>query len=153
MKSSQPTTEAGLLRGLRDDVYVVVGMVDPGTKRATFRFHINPMVNWIWIGVLLLISGATLSLWPEVRFRELSVWSYVRMSAGAATSLMLAMLFATSPARAIAPGSSSPGTSAETASAATLSPMSAASGPAAAGALAAGVAAGLWMGRRRARDR
>jgi cytochrome c-type biogenesis protein CcmF len=100
MKGGQPTTEVALLRGLRDDLYVVAGSMDPTSKRATLKFHVNPFVSWIWIGVLVLIGGATLSLWPEVRLREVGVWGYLRATAGAATSIFLAILLSVTPARA-----------------------------------------------------
>src|SRR5690606_18950543 len=46
-----PTTEVSMYRSLRDDLYTVVGTVNPTTKRATFQFHVNPLVGWIWLGV------------------------------------------------------------------------------------------------------
>jgi cytochrome c-type biogenesis protein CcmF len=97
-----PTTEVAMIRGLRDDVYTVVGTVDPMSKRATFQFHLNPLVSWFWIGVLILISGATLSLWPELAFREVGAWAYVRAGAGVATSVMLGLWLTTSPTSAYA---------------------------------------------------
>jgi cytochrome c-type biogenesis protein CcmF len=100
-KQQMPTTEVSILSSLRDDLYLAVGTVDPATKVATFRVHVNPLVSWIWIGVLVLISGAFVSLWPDVSFKQLGVWSYVRASAGATSGVMLAVLIATSPARAL----------------------------------------------------
>jgi cytochrome c-type biogenesis protein CcmF len=106
-KGGQPTTEVSMLSGLRDDLYVVVGSVDPTSKRATFRFHVNPLVAWIWTGVFTLILGALLSLWPDVKLREIGVWGYVRATAGAATGIMVAILAATSPAHAASTTSTS----------------------------------------------
>jgi cytochrome c-type biogenesis protein CcmF len=105
-KGGQPTTEVSMMRGLHDDLYLVVGMIDPQTKRATLRLHVNPLVSWVWIGVLVLMGGASFSLWPEVRLREVGVWGYLRASAGAATSIMFAILLASSSARAGAPATS-----------------------------------------------
>jgi cytochrome c-type biogenesis protein CcmF len=99
-KQGQPTTEVSMMRGLHDDLYLVVGTMDPQTKHATLRIHVNPLVSWVWIGVFVLMFGAGISLWPEVKLREVSVWGYVRMTAGAATSVLLALVMATSPARA-----------------------------------------------------
>jgi cytochrome c-type biogenesis protein CcmF len=99
-KGGQPTTEVSIMQGLRDDLYVVVGILDPQTKRATLRFHVNPFVMWVWIGVMTLVSGATLSLWPEFKLREVGVWGYLRLATGSATSILLAIVLATSPARA-----------------------------------------------------
>jgi len=78
-------------------------MVAPQTKRATLRLHLNPLGSWVWIGVFVLIGGASISLWPEVRLREVGVWGYLRATAGAATSIMFAILLATSSARAATP--------------------------------------------------
>jgi cytochrome c-type biogenesis protein CcmF len=96
-----PTTEVSQINGLRDDLYVVVGSIDVESKRATFRFHVNPLVAWIWIGVLVLISGASVSLWPDVSLKEVGAWSYVRASAGVASGVMFAFMLASSPALAI----------------------------------------------------
>ena len=52
------TTEVALLRGLKADLYVVLGSADPASKRAQLQVHGNPFVSWIWIGVVVLILGA-----------------------------------------------------------------------------------------------
>jgi len=75
-----PTTEVGLKRGLLSDLYVVVGGADPDTKRAEFQIHVNPMVSWIWLGVLVLILGTAVSIWPELSWGSLGVWVLTRAS-------------------------------------------------------------------------
>lgn len=95
-----PTTEVSQLNGLRDDLYVVVGQIDPESKRATFRIHVNPLVAFIWIGVLVLIVGAAVSLWPDVSLREVGAWGYVRATAGLTSSVIFALLLASSSASA-----------------------------------------------------
>jgi cytochrome c-type biogenesis protein CcmF len=101
MKAQMPTTEVAMLHRLRDDLYVVVGNANPQTKKATFRFRINPLVSWIWVGVLLMISGAVTSLWPEVAWRRLGAWGTVRLAATGATGIMVSVVMATAPARAV----------------------------------------------------
>lgn len=73
-----PTTEVGLLRAITSDLYVVVGSADPQTKRAEFQIHVNPLVSLIWIGVLVLILGTAVSIWPEVSWGALGVWLVAR---------------------------------------------------------------------------
>jgi cytochrome c-type biogenesis protein CcmF len=101
-KQQMPTSEVSILQSVRDDLYLTVGTVDPTSKRATFRIHVNPLVAWIWMGVFVLMIGCGISLWPEVRFRELGVWSYVRATAGVATGIAVSIMIASSPARASA---------------------------------------------------
>lgn len=90
------TTEVALLRGLKADLYVVLGAADPATKRAQLQVHGNPFVSWIWIGVLVLVLGASVSLWPEVSLGRLGAWGIVRASAGVTTSVVLAIMLASS---------------------------------------------------------
>jgi len=76
-----PTTEVGLRRALTSDLYVVVGSANPQTKRAEFQIHVNPLVSWIWVGVLVLILGTAVSIWPEFSWGVLGAWSLARASA------------------------------------------------------------------------
>lgn len=94
----QTTTEVGLVRGFGADLYTVLAVADPQTKRATFTFHVNPFVSWIWIGLGILIGGCALSLWPEVGTRKVGAWSYVRATASVATGVGFAFFLATTSA-------------------------------------------------------
>ena len=62
-----PTTEVSMMHSLRDDLYLVVGSINPQTKVASFQIHINPLVSWIWFGAIILIFGSIVSMWPELR--------------------------------------------------------------------------------------
>jgi cytochrome c-type biogenesis protein CcmF len=102
-----PTSEISMLHSIRDDLYVAVGVVSPETKVATFQVHVNPLVSWIWTGVLVLIFGAVISMWPEVTVQEARGWAYLRMGGGVVSSVIFGLLLALSPARAFGQGSSS----------------------------------------------
>lgn len=92
-----PTTEVAMMRSLREDLYTVVGQIDPQSKRATFQFHVNPLVMWIWLGLGVLMIGTITSLFPEVSMGEVGAWSYVRASAAAATGIAFSVWIAMSP--------------------------------------------------------
>jgi cytochrome c-type biogenesis protein CcmF len=95
-----PTTEVALRRSLREDLYLIIGGVDPETKRAMFKFHVNPFVSWIWVGLLVLIAGTTLSLWPEMSLGTSRVWAFGRAGGAAASGIMLSLWLAMAPAAA-----------------------------------------------------
>lgn len=97
-----PTTEVSLLQSLKQDLYTVIGTIDPQSKRGTFRFHVNPLVMWIWLGGMVLILGASISLWPDLALGELGAWAYVRAGAGAAAGAAFSLWLAMSPSYAYA---------------------------------------------------
>jgi len=97
-----PTTEVSLLQSLKQDLYTVIGMIDPQTKRGTFRFHVNPLVMWIWLGGMVLVCGAGISLWPDMALGELGAWAYVRAGAGVAAGTALSLWLAMTPSYAYA---------------------------------------------------
>jgi cytochrome c-type biogenesis protein CcmF len=97
-----PTTEIALVRSWHEDLYLVVGTVDAQSKRATFQFHVNPLVSFIWAGVIILIFGASISLFPELSLREAGVLAYARAGFGVGTSLIYAVWLALSPSTAYA---------------------------------------------------
>ena len=63
--AGQTTTEAAIKTTLLADLYAVLGesRSAPATSQQwTVRFFINPMVPWIWLGALVMVSGGLLSL-------------------------------------------------------------------------------------------
>jgi cytochrome c-type biogenesis protein CcmF len=42
---------------------------------ATFRFIVNPMVSWLWIGALIALVGALIGIWPSAEARRRRVTS------------------------------------------------------------------------------
>jgi cytochrome c-type biogenesis protein CcmF len=102
--AEMPTTEVAMHRSLRDDLYLVVGMVNPQNKRAALQLHVNPLVSWIWIGVLVLIMGATVSLWPDLAFERMGAWGYVRAAAAGTSGVAFAVWMAMSPSSSFAVG-------------------------------------------------
>src|SRR6266566_3759119 len=60
----EPSTEVGIMSGLRVDLYVVLAGLVNGTEQAVFRFTINPLVWWVWLGGFVLVIGGLIVLWP-----------------------------------------------------------------------------------------
>jgi cytochrome c-type biogenesis protein CcmF len=63
-----PVTEVGIRSTPIEDLYIVLGSLnDDGS--ASFRFIVNPLVMWLWIGGGILIAGTVIALWPD-RYAE-----------------------------------------------------------------------------------
>ena len=62
--SFEPSTEAGIRSGLREDIYVVYAGSVEGTEEAVYRFTLNPLVWWLWYGGMILVAGGVVTLWP-----------------------------------------------------------------------------------------
>jgi cytochrome c-type biogenesis protein CcmF len=60
-----PTTEVDIKRTAREDLYIVLNGVDPQAGIANLKVVINPLVNWIWIGFLLLAFGTIIAFMPD----------------------------------------------------------------------------------------
>ena len=56
-----PTVRSTLL----EDLYVVYEGQNQDTGRPIIKAHLNPLVSWIWIGVLVMIFGTGIALVPN----------------------------------------------------------------------------------------
>lgn len=68
-KSMDPAGEVAIRSRLGEDLYVALAGWSPGGDRAAFSVLVNPLVAWIWIGGVTMISGGVLCLLPRVRRR------------------------------------------------------------------------------------
>jgi len=102
-----PTTEVAMMHSVRDDLYIVVGTINPQTKLASLQVHINPLVSWIWLGCLVLILGSVICMWPELQENESRAWRFARGTAAVTASILLGLLLALMPSPAFAQGASS----------------------------------------------
>lgn len=65
-ESQQPMTIPGVRSTMADDLYVILVDWQPIlSSGATFKIYHNPLVNWLWLGTLLMIFGSVVAAWPE----------------------------------------------------------------------------------------
>ena len=65
-KASQQTATMVANRStLREDLYLVYSGRNPETGHPIIRVHLNPLVMWIWIGVLIVVFGTLVALLPS----------------------------------------------------------------------------------------
>ena len=87
---------------LRDDLYLVVGSINPDTKVATLQIHLNPFVGWIWLGGIILVLACFLCMFPEFEAEESKAWRAVRGVGAITTSITLGIILALLPVPAFA---------------------------------------------------
>ncbi len=63
-KGTEPTTEVDIHEGLDEDVYLILTGYDVDTGLANFRIYVNPLINWVWIGFVMLAFGTFICLIP-----------------------------------------------------------------------------------------
>jgi cytochrome c-type biogenesis protein CcmF len=65
--ASQTTSTMVALRStLAEDLYVIYEGKNPDTNKPIIKVFINPLMNWIWIGVLIVVLGTFLALVPNL---------------------------------------------------------------------------------------
>jgi len=61
----EPVTHVEIGHGIVEDLYLVLNGFDPQAGLINLKIVINPLVNWIWIGFILLALGTIICLAPE----------------------------------------------------------------------------------------
>jgi cytochrome c-type biogenesis protein CcmF len=65
---------------LREDLYVVFQGLNNDTGHPIVKAIINPLVNWIWIGVLVIVFGTGMALVPNATVMSVPVPSAVAVA-------------------------------------------------------------------------
>jgi cytochrome c-type biogenesis protein CcmF len=82
--------KVALRRGFADDLYVVLAGYEAGGQSAKMKVTVNPLVNWIWLGVGVMAVGTFIALLPARAF----AFAAQPVPEGAATTtLVLLLLF------------------------------------------------------------
>ena len=63
--SQQTATMVANRSSLKEDLYVVYEGLNQDTGRPIIKVHVNPLVNWIWIGVLVMLFGIVTAMLPN----------------------------------------------------------------------------------------
>jgi cytochrome c-type biogenesis protein CcmF len=64
--SQTPSTMVALHSTLASDLYVIYEGRNPDTDRPIIKVFLNPLMNWIWIGVLIVVMGTFVALVPNL---------------------------------------------------------------------------------------
>jgi cytochrome c-type biogenesis protein CcmF len=94
-REEEPTTEVALRRGIGEDVYLVLAGYDAGKQTADLQLTINPLINWIWFGVGIMVIGTLIAYLPE---RAMAFATSRVPDSAVTTSLVLLLLASSLPA-------------------------------------------------------
>lgn len=61
----QTVSEAAIYSNLKEDVYTIFLEYFPEDELVSLKVCIFPLVNWIWIGGVILLAGGVIAMWPE----------------------------------------------------------------------------------------
>lgn len=83
--SGETMTIPGLRSSLQDDIYIVlVNWEGVTTQVAPFKIYHNPLINWLWIGAIVLMLGSFVAAWPDKDAEDVPARVGVRQPAYAA---------------------------------------------------------------------
>jgi cytochrome c-type biogenesis protein CcmF len=71
--SQTPSTMVALHSTALADLYVIFEGRDPQSGRPIIKAFLNPLIAWIWIGVLIVVAGTLFALVPSVTARRREV--------------------------------------------------------------------------------
>ncbi len=80
---SEPTTEVAIRRAPAEDLYVTLGNYDLAEGNVTVKIVVNPVIDWIWFGFMMLAIGTGVTLLPEAMLERMTATAAA--TAGAAT--------------------------------------------------------------------
>jgi cytochrome c-type biogenesis protein CcmF len=66
LASQTPSTMVALHSTLQADLYVIFEGKDPDTGNPIIKAFLNPLIAWIWIGVLIVVAGTFVALAPNM---------------------------------------------------------------------------------------
>jgi cytochrome c-type biogenesis protein CcmF len=92
VKGEQPTTEVAIHPRIGEDVYLVLTSYNHETGEANFRVFVNPLINFVWLGFLILAFGTFICLIPASVVNALSPRPRTRLGRAADVTMLVLIL-------------------------------------------------------------
>jgi cytochrome c-type biogenesis protein CcmF len=89
-----PTSEVDIHKTFAEDLYVVMNGADQQAGIVNLKVVINPLVDWIWLGFLLLAFGTAIAFMPDRAYALAGAAAKSDKTKAAATATLLLFLFA-----------------------------------------------------------
>jgi cytochrome c-type biogenesis protein CcmF len=91
-RNGEFTTEVAIRRSAAEDLYITLGGVDFADGSGTFKLVINPLVDWVWFGFILLAFGTAITLMPEAALAPLTARVGAVAARGAGPAVLALLL-------------------------------------------------------------
>ena len=75
----EPTTEVAIRRAPAEDLYITLGGYDLANGTAVIKVVVNPVVDWIWFGFMLLAFGTGIALIPDSVLEKMTARAAARV--------------------------------------------------------------------------
>ncbi len=89
-----PTSEVAINKTLAEDLYIVMNGFETKPEMANVKVVINPLVDWIWLGFLLLAAGTFIAYLPDRAYALAAARAPTPRDAGKAGAAALVLLLA-----------------------------------------------------------
>jgi cytochrome c-type biogenesis protein CcmF len=89
---SEPTSEVAIRRAPAEDLYITLGNYDLAEGNVTLKLVVNPVVDWIWFGFMLLAIGTGIALLPDALLERLTVGARQAASSSATAAGLVLLL-------------------------------------------------------------
>jgi cytochrome c-type biogenesis protein CcmF len=63
-RPNEPVSQVAIRRGIAEDLYLTLGSYDEARRAVALKLVTNPLVDWMWLGFLVMTFGALLLLGP-----------------------------------------------------------------------------------------
>ena len=92
-RPNEPVSQVAIRRSVGEDLYITLGSYDEARRAVALKLVINPLVDWMWLGFLVMAFGALLILAPaRAAEAEARGWSWGHAAAGLGVAALAALL-------------------------------------------------------------
>ncbi|UCD38230.1 MAG: heme lyase CcmF/NrfE family subunit [Fidelibacterota bacterium] len=70
-QNDQPNSEVAIYSRPLEDLYAVVGGVNAESNGVVLKIMVNPLVQMVWLGGIILVLGTLVAIWPSRTDRRL----------------------------------------------------------------------------------
>jgi cytochrome c-type biogenesis protein CcmF len=92
-RPNEPVSQVAIRRGVGEDLYITLGSYDEARRAVALKLVINPLVDWMWLGFVVMAFGALMLLVPgRSDEAEARGWSWAKAGLCLGASALAALL-------------------------------------------------------------